>query len=134
MTNKQIVDKWQIIIDSKVFDDLETVESSEVENINPSGIFKGIVAHKKMLEAFAVAFPDYIHDNFNFVEQGDWIAMEGIFSGIHSGPLMMGEQVLQATNNKIEFPYCGFIKVVDGKVIENRLYYDSKIFLTQLGI
>src|SRR5258706_9133618 len=133
-TNRQIVDEWQRIIDSKVFDDLETVEAADVQNINPSGTFIGMVAHKQMLTAFAIAFPNYLHDNFNFVEQGEWIAMEGNFTGDHLGTLTMGRQTHAPTKNKIAFPYCGFIKVKDGKVIENRLYYDSKIFLSQLGL
>ncbi len=133
-TNRQIVDEWQRIIDSKVFDDLETVEAADVENINPSGTFKGMVAHKQMLTAFAVAFPNYLHDNFNFIEQGEWIAMEGNFTGEHLPPLTMGGQTLTPTKNKIAFPYCGFIKVKGGKVVENRLYYDSKLFLSQLGL
>ena len=133
-TNRQIVDEWQRIIDSKEFGELETVESEDVENINPSGNFKGMVAHKQMLTAFAIAFPNYLHDNFNFIEQGEWIAMEGNFSGEHLGPLKMGGQTIAPTKNKIFFPYSGFIKVVDGKVVENRLYYDSKIFLNQLGL
>jgi hypothetical protein len=56
--------------------------------------------------------------------------MEGNFSGDHLGPLKMGGQTI----NKIFFSYSGFIKVVNGKVVENRLYYDSKTFLSQLGL
>ena len=133
-TNRQIVDEWQRIIDSKVFDGLESVEAADVQNINPSGTFIGMAAHKQMLKAFAVAFPNYIHDNFNFIEQGEWISMEGNFSGDHLGPLTIAGQTLAPTKNKIMLPYSGFIKIVDGKVVENRLYYDSKIFLNQLGL
>jgi ketosteroid isomerase-like protein len=46
----------------------------------------------------------------------------------------MAGKTLAPTKNQIAFPYCGFIKVKDGKVVENRLYYDSKIFLSQLGL
>jgi predicted ester cyclase len=132
-TNRQIVEKWQEIIDNKSFDDLVSVEADDIENINPGGTFTGLVSHRKMLETFATAFPDYIHANYNFIETGDWIAMEGHFSGIHSGPLAMGNSILPPTNNKIEFPYSGFIKIENGKVRINKLYYDSKLFSDQLN-
>jgi predicted ester cyclase len=133
-TNKEVVDEWQRIIDSKVFDDLEKVESADVVNINSGGTVNGIPQHKQMLNAFAIAFPDYLHDNFNFVEQGEWVAMQGIFSGTHSGPLTIAGKTLAPTNNKISFGYGGFIRVSDRKVVENYLYYDSKTFLEQLGL
>ena len=41
-SNRQILDTWQAIIDNKTFDQLETVESENVENVNPSGTFKGM--------------------------------------------------------------------------------------------
>ncbi len=133
-TNRQVVEEWQRIIDSKMFDQLGIVESADVENMNPSGTFKGITAHKQMLTAFVIAFPDYIHENFNFIEQDEWIAMEGVFSGTHSGPLKLGEQTVPATNKKMVLPYGGFIRVRNGKVAKNILYYDSKIFLNQIGL
>jgi predicted ester cyclase len=133
-TNLQVVEAWQEIIDQKKFSDLEMVESADIKNVSPSGSFTGIAAHTKMLNAFAKAFPDYQHQNFNYIESGEWIAMEGIFSGTHAGDISMGKVIAAPSFTKVNFPYGGFIKVLNGKVVESRLYYDSKLFLNQLGL
>jgi predicted ester cyclase len=132
--NVQVVQTWQEIIDKKDFNSLDLVEAENVENISPTGAVTGIAEHKRMLNSFAKAFPNYKHQNIHVIESGEWIAIEGLFTATHAGDIHMGNVIIEPTYKKINFPYAGFIKVLDGKIAETRLYYDSKLFLRQLGI
>jgi predicted ester cyclase len=134
-TNRQVADAWQKVVDSKQFDNLVQVDATNFKMTNPFGAIEGVEGHKQFLTAFATAFPNYRHVITNSVEQGEWIAVEGRFIGDHTGPMMMGEGSVPATNKHVEFTYAGFLKIdQEGKVAEFNVYLDTKSFLNQLGL
>jgi predicted ester cyclase len=134
-TNHQVADHWQEVVDSKDFDNLVKVDASNFKMTNPFGAIEGVEGHKQFLTAFATAFPNYKHVITNSVEEGNWIAIEGRFIGDHTGPMMMGEGSVPATNKHVEFTYSGFSRIdQDGKIAEVNVYLDSKSFLSQLGL
>ena len=134
-TNRQIADAWQEVVDSKQFDNLIKVNASNFKMTNPFATIEGVEGHKQFLTAFATAFPNYRHEITNSVEEGNRIAIEGRFIGDHTGPMMMGEGSVPATGKHVEFTYSGFSKIDrDGKIAEVNVYFDTKLFLSQLGL
>jgi predicted ester cyclase len=133
-SNPELVEAWRGMIEEKNLDDDELFESAVAQSMNPSGFFRGVEAHQQMLGTFAKAFVNYRHKSIRFAWSGEWIAVEGVFTGTHAGNIIMGKAIVIPTYKKINFHYSGFIKVLNGKIIESRLYCDSKLFLTQLGL
>ncbi len=80
------------------------------------------------------AFPDVRLTIANQVEEGDWVALEVSFEGTHQGTLEGPGGANPATNRRVTGKGAEFIRIEDGKVVEERLYFDQMDFLAQLGV
>lgn len=69
------------------------------------------------------------------IEGPDTVVVEAIFLATNTGP-MIGPTgtTLPATGKRVELPICDIWKVSNGRIVENRIYYDQITFLTQLGL
>lgn len=82
-----------------------------------------------------IPFPDAHLEKVRSFGQGDWICMELIFRGTHTGPLMgPGDEEFPPTNKSVQVPICFVVKIQDGKIIEAHEYTDQLGYLAQLGI
>lgn len=68
------------------------------------------------------------------IESGDAIAVEGILSGTHRGPMQTAAGELPPTGKRIELPFADVFEIQDGRVKAHRVYYDQLTFLHQLGV
>lgn len=96
---------------------------------------KGLEAYKERFDTNAEAFPDQHLETRQIFGQGDWVVMEGVFTGTHRGAFPgPGGQEVAPTNKRVELPVALVFKVEGGKVTEEHDYYDSLSFLGQLGL
>ncbi len=84
--------------------------------------------------SFVRGFPDVRLTITNQVEAGDWVALEVSFEGTHQGTLEGPGGVIPATNRRVTGKGAEFIRIEEGKVVEEHLYFDQIDFLTQLGV
>jgi predicted ester cyclase len=84
--------------------------------------------------AFVRAFPDIRITVRNQVAGDDWVAFESHYEGMHEGALEGPGGAIPATNRHVTGTGAEFIRIEDGKVVEERLYFDQLEFLTQLGV
>ena len=134
-TNRQVMDRFFAVIDSKQFDRLPEVEVADLVMTTPMGPVKGTEGHKQMLKGYSTAFPNFKHIDLHCVEAGDEIACDGKIVGDHTGPLMTPDgKAIPATNKHLELPYAGLAKIKGGKVVQLRIYYDMMSFMAQLGL
>jgi steroid delta-isomerase-like uncharacterized protein len=68
------------------------------------------------------------------VVDGDWVAMTGTFKGTHDGTLSSPDGDVPATGRTLEGRCSQFVRFVDGKSVEEHLYYDQIDVVTQLGL
>ncbi|MHB8646226.1 MAG: ester cyclase [Thermomicrobiales bacterium] len=109
--------------------------SPDVETIDPgAGTMRGIEAFKAYGAAFHKAFPDGRLNLDSAVESGDTIAVEGRFTGTHTGPLAGPSGDVPPTGRKLDLPYCDVFQVKDGRITAHHVYYDQITFMTQLGL
>jgi predicted ester cyclase len=81
------------------------------------------------------AFTDIAHRYVSYVEQGDAFADEWVFVGTHTGPLQLPDGTeLAATGRRVEMPGMEFVKVRDGKIVVDNLYYDNLGVAAQFGL
>lgn len=80
------------------------------------------------------AFPDAVGAVTNEVLAGDWAATQLTFTGTHTETLAGPDGDIPATNKSITGRAAELIRVVDGKIVEDHLYFDNMEVLTQLGL
>ena len=101
----------------------------------PDGTFKGRSAIHDRLAKELTAFSDIAHRYISYVEQDDAFADEWVFVGTHTGPLVLPDGTeLPATGKRVEVPGMELVRVRDGKIVVDNLYYDSLAAAAQLGL
>lgn len=68
------------------------------------------------------------------VEFGDTVAVEGRFTGTHTGPLATDDGDVEPTGAAIDLRFADVSRVRDGKIVAYHTYYDQLGLLTQLGL
>jgi ketosteroid isomerase-like protein len=122
--------------------DWDTFEERHAENVavfwpgqpNPT---RGVRNHQAESIEFFKAFPDnHIVNNpykILFVN-GDYTCSVADFTGTFKGPMKgLDGQIIQPTNRKFQIEFCTVAKWKDGKITEERLFYDLIGVMTQIG-
>jgi ketosteroid isomerase-like protein len=87
------------------------------------GVFEGREAIHERLARDLDAFPDLHYSVESFVEQGDAFADEFTIAGTHA-----------ATGNRVELTGMEMVRMRDGKIVVDNLYYDSMAIASQAGL
>jgi predicted ester cyclase len=80
------------------------------------------------------AFSDATLEADNVAVDGDWVAMTGMFRGTHDGTLTSPNGDVPATGRRLEGRCSQIVRFVDGRAVEEHLYYDQMDVITQLGL
>ncbi len=75
------------------------------------------------------AFPDVNIEVERIVAAGEWVVVEASSTATHLGPFMG----IPPTGRKVLSRVCCVIRVLDGKMVEETVYYDQVERLLQLG-
>lgn len=86
------------------------------------------------LKTTFTGFPDIQFEKVRAFGQGDWVCVEGIFKGTHTGILEEGGQRIPATDKSVRAPVCIVFKVEGDKAMEVHEYIDQLGFFAQLGL
>lgn len=80
------------------------------------------------------AFPDSKITIHNEVVSGDYVAHEFTFEGTHTQPLASPQGDIPATGKRLSGRGAEVFRVENGKIVEDRLYFDQVQIMTQLGL
>ena len=101
----------------------------------PDGIFQGRAAIHDRLAQELNGFTDVQWTVESFVEQGDSFADEWIFRGTHTAPFPLPDGTqLPPTGKRIEIRGMEDVRMRDGKIVVDNLYYDNLGIAAQLGL
>jgi steroid delta-isomerase-like uncharacterized protein len=118
--------------------DLEAVMDLYAEDavqLMPDGIFKGRAVIRDRLAQELNGFTDVQWTVESFVEQGDSFADEWIFRGTHTAPFPLPDGTeLPPTGKRIEIRGMEYVRMRDGKIVVDNLYYDNLGIAAQLGL
>jgi len=135
MTLEQLVDRHYAEINSGDFSDAAEIFGDDVVTQAPGGEpMAGIAPFVAYGQAFLRAFPDGRIHRDRYVEAGDRIVVEGRFTGTNTGPLQTPAGELPPTGRPLELPFADAFRIVDGRITEHRIYYDTGGMLVQLGL
>lgn len=101
----------------------------------PDGLFEGRAKITERLAQELAAFSDIAHRYISFVEQDDAFADEFVFVGTHTGPVTLPDgTVVPPTGRRIEVQGMELVRMRDGKIVADNLYYDNVAVAAQLGL
>ena len=132
---RAIVERHYANVNAGTIDKEQEVFDGAVVTVDPgAGRMEGLGAFVAYLGAFRAAMPDARIEGKTFVEQGETVAVEGIYSGTHTGPLASPQGAIPPTGKHLALPYLELFRIRGGKITEHRVYYDQMAFLGQLGL
>ncbi len=132
---RSVVERFYDAFNRGDFDTVLEIFAPDVETTEPSlGTIQSAEQWRAYGEAFKRAMPDARLNLRSAVESGDTIAVEGSFTGTHTGPLLSPQGEVPPTGRTINIPYADFLTVRDGRVVSHRVYYDQVALGAQLGL
>jgi steroid delta-isomerase-like uncharacterized protein len=106
----------------------------DVVMIEPAGATQGIERFIELERGFVRALPDSRMEVTAIIESGNWVVVEGAYSGTHTGPLGTPQGEVPPTGRSLKLPLCDVIEVAAGRITQIRAYYDQMTFAAQLGL
>ena len=121
-----LLERYVELYNAGDLDGVMDLYAEDAVQLMPDGTFEGRSAIRDRLAKELAAFADIAHRYVSYVEQGDAFADEWVFVGTHTGPLLLPDGTeLAATGKRVEIPGMEFVKVRDGKIVVDNLYYDN---------
>ena len=110
------------------------VSSPDIETEMPGGMqLRGVDQVRQVESAFWEALPDsQIKRTGEFVA-GDTAISEGFFTGTHTGVFRTPQGEVPPSGNAVNLRFASLKRVVDGKIVSERIYFDQMEFMMQIG-
>jgi steroid delta-isomerase-like uncharacterized protein len=114
--------------------DTERTLATLADDITYRVVASGVVLHSKAevaryYDVWWKAFPDVTIEIKRLVATGEWVIAENVATATHLGPFLG----LLPTGRRVVQHLCALIRVRDGKMIEETVYYDQLERIRQLG-
>jgi len=122
------------VIDGQRWDEYETVMHPDVEMTSPFSTMHSAREWAEFSRGFAGAMPDGKHTITSTIQDGDTFAVEGRWTGTHTGPLAGPAGEVPATGRSVTMPFCGVGEQRDGRIAKVTVYLDQLGMLAQLGL
>jgi predicted ester cyclase len=131
----ELVKKHYANVAAANFDGEDELFSPDVETIDPSaGTLRGLAAFKGYEAAFQRAFPDGKLVLKSAIEAGNMVAVEGAFTGTHSGSLSGSRGEIPPTNRQLNLDFSDLFETDGDRITRHRIYYDQVQLMSQLGL
>jgi steroid delta-isomerase-like uncharacterized protein len=135
MTPREVVGQFYELFSAGDVDGALSVCADDLEVIDPAmGQVHGLEAFREYLGTFKRAMPDARAIVENAAESGDTVAVEGRFTGTHTGPLATDDGDVEPTGAAVDLRFADISQVRNGKIVAYHTYYDQLGLLTQLGL
>ena len=113
-----LLERYVELYNAGDLDGVMDLYAEDAVQLMPDGTFEGRSAIRDRLAKELAAFAD-----------------EWVFVGRHTGPLQLPDGTeLAATGKRVEMPGMEFVKVRDGKIVVDNLYYDNLAIAAQFGL
>ena len=96
--------------------------------------YHGPSGFRQYQESWAIAFPDARIDVPRVRTGADFVLVEFVCRGTHTGPLTTPAGTIPPTSRTGEAPFCEIYEIRGGKIAGGASYYDSATLLRQLGL
>lgn len=132
---RNLLDRYVELYNAGDLDGVMDLYAEDAVQLMPDGTFEGRSAIRDRLAEELDAFSDIAHRVVSYVEQGDAFADEWVFVGTHTGPLVLPDGTeLAPTGKRVEVQGMELVRVRDGMVVVDNMYYDNLAVAGQLGL
>ena len=121
--NRKLLDQYVEWYNAGDLDSCMELYAEDAEQRMHDGVFEGREAIQERLSRDLDAFPDLTYTVESFVEDGDFFCDEFTIVGTHG-----------ATGTRVEVSGMELVRMRDGKIVVDNLYYDSMPIATALGL
>lgn len=119
------------ILNQGRFDELDEIVHPDYRYEGPDGAqLHGPDQLEQLIGSFRTAFSDFHTAITSEVEDGEVVAMTMTLTGNHDGDF----DGLPPTGARMSLPIAVFTRIQDGRIIEDREFYDTATMLAQLGV
>ena len=132
---RSLLERYVELYNAGDLDGVMDLYAEDSTQLMPDGTFEGRSAIHDRLAKELASFSDIAHRYVSYVEEGDAFADEWVFAGTHTGPLVLPDGTeLPPTGKRVEVKGMELVRVRDGKIVVDNLYYDSLAVAAQLGL
>jgi predicted ester cyclase len=133
--HKALLERYVERYNAGDLDGVMELYAEESVQLMPDGTFKGRAAIRDRLGQELLAFSDLAHRYTSYVEEADAFADEWVFVGTHTGPVVLPDGTeVPPTGKRVEVQGMELVRVRDGKIVLDNLYYDNLAVAAQLGL
>ena len=133
--NRQLLDRYVELYNTGDLDGVMDLYAEDAVQHMPDGTFEGRSTIRDRLALELNGFSDLAHRVESYVEQGDAFADEWTFVATHTGPFPLPDGgTLAPTGRRVEIRGMEYVRVRDGKIVVDNLYYDMMAAVIQLGL
>lgn len=133
--NSELLDRYVERYNTGDLDGVMDLYADDAVQVMPDGTYEGWDNVRARLAQELDGFSELNHTVRSFIEQGDEFADEWTFVGTHTGPFTLPDgRELPPTGRRIEIRGMEVVRVRDGKIVLNALYYDNLASMAQLGL
>jgi deazaflavin-dependent oxidoreductase (nitroreductase family)/steroid delta-isomerase-like uncharacterized protein len=132
---RRLLERYTELSNAGDLDGIMDLYAEDAVQVMPDGTFEGRSAIRERLAQDMTAFPDMHFGFVSFIEQGDAFADEFVAVGTHAGSLVLPDGTeLPPTGKRVEMTGMELVRVRDGKIVADNLYYDNLAVAAQLGL
>ncbi|WP_448627517.1 ester cyclase [Geodermatophilus sp. URMC 64] len=131
---RTLAERLFAVIDGQRWDEYETVMHPDARMSSPFSALQSAAEWVEFSRGFAAAMPDGRHSVTNVVQDGDRFAIEGTWTGTHTGPLATPQGEVPPTGRTVTMPFCAVATQRDDRLAQVTVYLDQLGMLAQLGL
>ena len=132
---RSLLEKYLELYNAGDLDGVMDLYAEDAVQLMPDGTFEGRSAIRDRLGQELAAFSDLAHRYLSYVEEDDAFADEWVFVGTHTGPVVLPDGTeVPATGKRVEVQGMELVRIRDGKIVVDNLYYDNLAVAAQLGL
>jgi predicted ester cyclase len=133
--NQQPLDRYVECYNAGDLDGVMDLYAEDAVQLMPEGLFQGREAIRERLARDLEACPDIAWTVESFVEQGDEFSDEWSFVATQTGPFKLPDGTeVSPSGKQVALRGMEYVKVRDGKIVVDNLYYDNLAVMIQLGL
>jgi predicted ester cyclase len=137
MTPKELYLEAMRRTDAQEYEGFMAMQADDAEWIVPGAELRGHEQILSFVQPFWKGFSQYRHDIAEVVESGNRVHAEGVWTGIHDGPLPTpdGSEV-PPTGREVSFRFAMSLEIDPERqqATSVHIYFDQLEFLGQLGL
>jgi len=132
---KQVLDRNIAALNARDMEGYLSNQSPDVEFVLPGGVtLRGRDQLKQYTETLWAAFPDATLAFGQQVFADDVVATEVVVTGTHTGPMNTPDGSVPPTGKRISLRSVSMLRIKDGAVASEHVYFDQLDMLMQLGL